>query len=283
MLTCRVLGATEVEAGRQRVPLGGPLPRRLITALIAADGRPVSERALADTIWGDEQPANPTISLQSYVSRLRSALGPFRDALERTADGYRVRAVTDAATFTAHVERGRLLLPSHPYEAARAFEAGLRLWRGTPFADLTAAPSIAPARARLEEFRAVAVEERLAARLAVADAPGAIPDLESAVRAEPYRERRWELLILGLYRSARPADALAALRRVRALLADNLGIDPGPALQHLEARLLAQDPQLLLPGRPARAAPPSRPAPPHQAGQPRATPPNRPSTPSERA
>lgn len=102
----------------------------------------------------------------------------------------------------------------------------------------------------------MAVEERLAARVAAGDAPGAVAELEAAVRAEPYRERRWELLILALYRSGRQAGALAALRRVRARLADELGIDPGPALQELEGRLLAQDPRLLLPSRPAPAVRP---------------------------
>ena len=59
----------------------------------------------------------------------------------------------------------------------------------------------------------MAVEERLAARLATGDAPGVVGDLDSAVRAEPYRERRWELLILALYRSGRQAEALAAVAR----------------------------------------------------------------------
>jgi len=241
VLTCRVLGPTEVDADSHRVHLGGPLPRRLITALIAAEGRPMSESAIADAVWGDAPPASPSISLQSYVSRLRGSLGPFRDALERVGDGYRLRAVADTATFTAHVERGRMLLGAHPIEAMRAFGAALRLWRGTPYADLPAAPSVAPARARLEELQAVAVEEMLATRLAVGNAVDALADLNLSVRAQPYRERRWELLILGLHRSGRQADALAALRRVRALLADDLGRDPGPALQALERQLPAEN------------------------------------------
>jgi DNA-binding SARP family transcriptional activator len=240
-LTCRVLGPTEVDAGPDRVHLGGPLPRRLITALIAAEGRPMSEGAIAEAVWGDDPPASPSTSLQSYVSRLRGSLGPFRDALERIGDGYRLRAVADTATFAARVERGRMLLSAHPIEAARAFGAALRLWRGTPYADLPATPSVAPARARLEELHAVAVEEMLATRLAVGNALDAVADLNLSVRAQPYRERRWELLILGLHRSGRQADALAALRRVRALFADDLGMDPGPALQSLERRLLAED------------------------------------------
>ena len=253
MLIGRVLGTTELEADGARVDLGGPLPRRLVTALLAAEGRPVSESALTEAVWGANAPASPSVSVQAYVSRLRRSLG--RDVLIRAGDGYRLAVdETDAARFAADLRRGRQLLDDErPGEALRAFETALARWRGEAFVDLPETY----ARTRLDELRKVAVEERLAARLATGDAPGAVGELAAAVRAEPYRERRWELLILGLYRSGRQAEALAELRRVRARLADDLGIDPGPALQELAGRLLAQDPRLLLP--PARPAPAVRP------------------------
>ncbi|MEU4421397.1 BTAD domain-containing putative transcriptional regulator [Actinoplanes sp. NPDC024001] len=256
MLIGRVLGPTEVETDGSPVDLGGPLPRRLVTALIAAEGRPVSEDTLAEALWAGAPPASPAVSLQAYVSRLRRSLGGARDALQRVEDGYRLRvAETDAARFAAAVQRGRdLLADERPGEALRAFDTALAMWRGEAFADLP--DFAAPSRAQLDALRAVAAEERSAARIATGDAPGAVSDLEAGVRAEPYRERRWELLILAQYRSGRQADALATLRRVRALLADELGIDPGPALQELESRLLAQDPRLLLPSRPAPAVRP---------------------------
>jgi DNA-binding SARP family transcriptional activator len=240
VLTCRVLGPTEVDAGTHRITLGGPVPRRLITALIAAESRPMTEQAIADAIWGDDPPARATVSLQSHVSRLRAALGPFRDSLERVDDGYRLRAATDATTFSAHVDRGRLLLAAHPFEAGRAFTAALRLWRGTPFSDLPAAPLVGPARARLAELRAVAVEERLAARLALGDSPAAIADLDSGVRAQPLRPRRRELLALALYRSGRRAEALATLHQDGDLI---------PDLKPMYDRILADDPALLHPRR----------------------------------
>ncbi|MCM4083383.1 AfsR/SARP family transcriptional regulator [Paractinoplanes hotanensis] len=252
MLIGKVLGPTEIEVDGAVADLGGPLPRRLVATLLAAEGRPVTEDALAEAIWGDEAPGRPGNSLQAYVSRLRRALG--RPALARAGDGYRLTVDdTDAARFAADVHRGRQLLDGEqPGDALRLFDAALGRWRGEAYADLPGTP----ARTRLDELRAVAVEERLAARLAGGDAPGAAGELEAATRAEPYRERRWELLILALYRSGRQAEALAALRRVRDRLADDLGIDPGPALQDLERRVLAQDPGLLLPSRPAPAVRP---------------------------
>ncbi|GAB2623869.1 hypothetical protein Aab01nite_17290 [Paractinoplanes abujensis] len=252
MLIGKVLGSTEIEVDGAVADLGGPLPRRLVTALLAAEGRPVAEPTLAEAIWGDEAPANPTSSLQAYVSRLRRTLG--RPALARAGEGYRLAVDdTDAARFAADVRRGReLLAGERPGEALRLFDTALARWRGDAYADLPHTY----ARPALEELRAVAEEERLAARLAAGDAPGVTGDLEAAVAAEPYRERRWELLILALYRGGRQADSLAALRRVRKRLADDLGIDPGPALQELEGRLLAQDPGLLLPSRPVPAVRP---------------------------
>jgi DNA-binding SARP family transcriptional activator len=240
VLVGHVLGGTEVEADGVPLDLGGPLPRRLVAALLSAEGRAVSEDALAAAIWGAEVPANPTASLQAYVSRLRRILG--RDALVRAGDGYRIAVDdTDAARFAADVARGRELLDDErPGEALRAFDTALSRWRGEAFADLPEAY----ARTHLTELRDIAAEERLAARLATGDAPGVVGDLDAAVRAEPYRERRWELLILALYRSGRQADALAAYARARAALVEDLGIEPGAALPRLESDILRRSPAL---------------------------------------
>ena len=100
----------------------------------------------------------------------------------------------------------------------------------------------APHRARLEEARMQLVETRLAAAAQLgADVIG---ELEAAVATYPYQEGLWELLIAALYRAGRQADALAAYQRVRARLADELGLDPGPRLQQLEQQVLNQDPAL---------------------------------------
>src|SRR5204863_5522082 len=175
--------------------------------------------------------------------------------------GYRLRlapGVTDAEQFVGAVQEGqRLLAAGRADVALPVLGEALALWRGQPFADLPDEPEAADARARLEELREVAIEERLAACLDIGDVATALADLEPAVRAAPFRERRWSLLILGLYRCGRQRDALAALRRVRRLLADELGIDPGPDLQRLERRVLAQDPHLLL--APTGAVEPARP------------------------
>lgn len=266
MQTFAVLGSTQVHEGDRPVELGGPLPRRLLTALVAAEGQPVSDDRLSEFVWAGRPPARPRPAMQVYVSRLRRALGDAdRDALRRTDTGYRLvttPGATDIERFTEQIGTARLLSSSgRGDEALPVFDAALRLWRGDPFADLPADPDVSAARAHLQELREAAEEERAATRLATGREADSVAELETMTRAAPYRERRWELLVLSLYRGGRQAEALAALRRVRSLLADQLGVDPGPGLRRIEQQVLRQDPDLLLPGRASSAddpAPPER-------------------------
>jgi predicted ATPase/DNA-binding SARP family transcriptional activator len=252
--TFGVLGSIQVLDGDRPVELGGPLPRRLLTALVAAEGRPVPDDRLSESVWEGRPPASSQTAMQVYVSRLRRALGDTgRDALRHTATGYRLLTTpgaTDIERFTEQISAARLLAASSQSDKALpALDAAMRLWRGDPFADLPTDPGIAAARAHLRELRDSAEEDRVTARLAMGQDAAAVAELEALVRAAPYRERRWALLVLSLYRCDRQAEALAAVRRVRSLLADQLGIDPGPELQRLEQQVLRQDPGLLLPGR----------------------------------
>ena len=131
-----------------------------------------------------------------------------------------------------------------PAEAARVLDDALRLWRGPAYAEYAGEPWADAEVARLSELRAVARERLLEARLQLGDAALLVGELEALVAEDPLREERWRLLVLALYRAQRQADALAALRRARELLAEELGVDPGPALRALEADVLAQSPTL---------------------------------------
>nr|WP_269329043.1 BTAD domain-containing putative transcriptional regulator [Kineosporia babensis] len=239
-MICRVLGPLEVTVAGTPVEVGGPQPRRLVQALIIARGEPLAEDLLAEAIWGSAPPANPAASLQAYVSRLRKVFGA--QALTRSPGGYALQARSDVLHFEALLTEARTV--QRPIDRMQVLGNALKLWRGRPYPDLEAFGDAE--RHQLTEQHATAIEDHAATLLALGDAPVAVSEMRSAVDEDPYRERRWELLILGLYRSARQAEAFSALRQVRALLADDLGVDPGPELQSLERRLLAQDPTLLL-------------------------------------
>ena len=128
--------------------------------------------------------------------------------------------------------------------ASTALGEALRLRRGEPLADFAYAGFFDAERARLDELTLVAIETRAEADLVLGRHGELVGELEALCREHPLRERLWELLMLALYRAGRQAEALRAYTEIRDRLVDELGIDPGPALRELEARILAQDPSL---------------------------------------
>ena len=247
-----VLGPLRVESPHGPVEIRGAKERLLLARLVAASGRLVAASELVDTLWDDEPPASAGKSLQTFVLRLRNALEPARNGsptlLLTEGPGYRLAldpAQVDAERFARLARIGeRSLADGRPESAATALTDALALWRGPAYADFHGAPFAAAEARRLDELRLAATEDRLAAELALGRASAAVPELERLVGENPMRERLWEMLVTALYRSGRQGDALGAYDRARAVLADELGIDPGPGLRAVHARVLAHDPTL---------------------------------------
>jgi DNA-binding SARP family transcriptional activator len=187
------------------------------------------------------------------VSNLRRLLEPDRPprtpatVLRTCSPGYLLNSHGvdfDAHRFTNHAAAGRTALSSEPARALKEFNAALRLWRGQPYADIADARWANPEITRLEELRLSAIEGRCAAQLTLGDHHGAVAELKIHVQACPLREHGCELLALALYRAGRQAEALEILRSTRARLVEELGIDPGAALQQLERDILTHAPTL---------------------------------------
>lgn len=234
--------------------LGGRRQRAVLAVLVLARGEVVPAERIADAVWGDFPPGDTASALQSYVSHLRRRLQPDSPAWARSAvilregPGYAVRQPPDAVDAWRFEDLLRQAdEAAHPKDVAALLREALDLWKGPALADYTDEPWAGPEIARLTELRTVAREQLLAARLEVDEPALLVPELESMVGEAPLREERWRLLGLALYRAHRQADALAALRRARTTLADQLGVDPGPALRELEGEVLAQSPSLVLP------------------------------------
>ena len=132
----------------------------------------------------------------------------------------------------------------------------LDLWRGPAYGEFAGAPFADAESRRLESLREQAMESAIHADLAAGKGAELVPDLESLVIEHPFRERLWSALVVALYRAGRQADALDAYQRARALLGDELGVDPGPELRAVEAKVLAQDPSLMATASPG--CPPAR-------------------------
>ncbi|MGY1773784.1 BTAD domain-containing putative transcriptional regulator [Blastococcus sp. SYSU D00813] len=264
-LTVRVLGGLTAERDGADVDLGGPRQRGVLALLLQARGQAVPASRLVELLWGDAAPPSATAALHSYVSHLRRALEPHRTArdrggvLVRDRVGYVVRLpddAVDARRFERLVGEG---VAAPPARAVTLLTDALALYRGDAYAEWAGQAWADAESSRLAELRAVATERLLAARLETEDAAVLVPRLEALAAEEPLREERWRLLALALYRTSRQSDALAALRRARQLLADELGVDPSRALRELEAQILAHAPELAAPAPPAAARPPAPP------------------------
>jgi predicted ATPase/DNA-binding SARP family transcriptional activator len=243
VLEFRVLGPVQAVRDGRELALGGPRRRAVLALLLVAGGRVVPAERLAGDLWGASPPPGAAGTLRSHLSRLRALTGP-EAALVARGGGYALAAgpdQLDAARFERLAAAGREAL-EHGEAAAAAgwFRQALGLWRGTALADVAEVEALAREGARLEELRLVAVEGRIEADIEVGLAAEAAGELAALVAEHPVRERLWRLLVLALYRCGRQADALAAYRRARAVLAEELGIEPGEELRQLEQAVLRQ-------------------------------------------
>jgi YVTN family beta-propeller protein len=249
-----MLGPLEVVRSGCAVPLGGPRQRAVLALLLLEANRVVSIDRLVEDVWGGRPPEGSVTTLQTYVFHLRRALEPDRlrgaaaDLLVTRDRGYQLRVnqeYLDAAAFEQGLTAGRTALAAGRHgEAAERLRNALDLWRGPVLADLADYAFTRPEAARLGELRQAAVEDRIDADLALGRHHALTAELERLVSEHPLRERLHGQLMLALYRCGRQADALAAYRRVRDLLAGELGIDPEEPLQRLHGSVLAHDPAL---------------------------------------
>ena len=240
------------------VELGGRQPRTMLAALVVAEGRPVGAERLIDDIWDGTPPASAAGTVQSYVSRLRKRLGATTLVLDDA--GYRLDVDPDDLDhlrFERLADEGRALLDAGDPGAAREvlLEAAA-LWRGPALVEFRDRDFAAGTAVRLEEKRLTALEDRLAADLALGRPGAAVPELTTLVGEHPLRERLQEQLATALYRSGRQAEALRSLAEAGRTLRDDLGIEPSRQLRDLESAILAHDRSLDAP-----AAPPTAPAP----------------------
>jgi DNA-binding SARP family transcriptional activator len=250
----RALGPVEVLLDGRLIDLGPPTQRALFGLLLSRVDQLVGFDTAIEELWAGDPPPAAITSLRAYVSNLRRVLEPGRPrrapatVLRTRASGYLLDSggvEFDVHRFTAHASAGREALDrGDPQQAVAEFDAALGLRRGPAYADMRDASWAAPEIARLEELQLSVAEARCEAQLALGQHHSIVAELDTHVRAHPLREDGPRLLALALYRSGRQAEALKVLRATRERLADELGIDPGIALQRMEREILTQDPAL---------------------------------------
>ena len=246
MIEFRVLGSFEVVEGDRALALGSPRQRLLLAVLLVHRGLPISSDRLIDELWGDQPPASAIKIVQGYVSNLRKVLGA--GLLITRGRGYVLQTEhgqLDVDGFESLVAEGRRASQNGDAPTAVArLRAALGLWRGPALADF-AYESFAQAEiARLEKRRLAVLEERIEAELALDDPAALVGELEALVREHPLRERVRGQLMLALYCAGRQVEALDVYKQARVQLADELGLEPGPALKQLQMQILEHAPEL---------------------------------------
>jgi predicted ATPase/DNA-binding SARP family transcriptional activator len=220
------------------VPLVGARQRLLLAMLLVGGGQPVPAGRIIDELWGEALPADPRAALRTQVSRLRRALGPAGRDLVTGEGGYRLaaqRSQLDAARFEDLVAQAGQATGT---PALGLLDQALALWRGPALGEFAERPFALAAAVRLDELRVAARERRAGLLLSAGRVDDAVAALQEVVAGHPEREHARGLLMQALYQAGRHTDALAAYRSWRQHLAEELGLDPSPALQRLEQEIL---------------------------------------------
>ena len=256
-----ILGPLEVQRNRRRVLIGGPRQRALLALLLCNANHVVSRDRLVDELLSDRSMVSAEGMLRVQISRLRKALNDDDEHERRVIarpPGYLLvvnDGELDLHTFEQLVHEGRqAALNGDPSQAAMLLREAESLWRGRPLADLEFEPFARVEVQRLEELRLAAVEERIDSDLALDLHAALCPELEALAAEHPLRERLHAQLMLALYRSGRQAEALDAYQRTRTRLSEELGLEPGPALQTLQRQILEHAGSLAARGTSAGAA-----------------------------
>ncbi|MGW1347199.1 BTAD domain-containing putative transcriptional regulator [Kribbella sp. NPDC002412] len=253
-----VLGPLTVLRDGEPVELATKL-RTLLATLLVRAGQPVPLHILADRLWGEGPPVNVRGALQTYITRLRTALGDDGQVVQTVPGGYLVQADAeqlDLAAFRELVARADAEAGHDQAEAALLHQA-LEMWNEMPLSDLAPGSLSSQDLPALVETHMSVLERRIDVDLRLGLHTRLVPELRALTAEHPLRERLWAQLMLALYRCGRQADALAAYESVRRLLAAELGLDPGPELRELQQAVLAGS-NRLAPPQPEVAAPEPR-------------------------
>lgn len=250
----RDLGRFMIEVDELEVPLRGGRPASVLALLVAQAGNSVTADALIEATWGQRPPARAPQALETVVWRLRAVLEPGRAAgseanlLRRDAVGYRLHVPVesiDSQRFTEASRVAKAALADGDASGALARSGrALALWRGEPYQSVADAEWMSAVREGLTARRIELAECHVQALLDTGQPELAIQELTPLLVEHPFRERLWAQRMVGLYRTGRQADALAAYAQARRVLDEELGIEPGPELRALHEQVLAQSPLL---------------------------------------
>jgi DNA-binding SARP family transcriptional activator len=236
-----LLGPLRGRHDGRALDLGSPLQRAVLVRLLLGEGRQCSLDHLIDALW-EEPPGNAVRSVQTYVYRIRLALGEGRSRLETTQGGYQLgipEQAVDALRFERLVRDGEELRAARQTgPALRAFDAALALWSGEPLSGVPG-PYARRHRGRFVDLRLNARVVQLSCADELGEHARVATELSSLIADHPLREDLYALRMRALYQAGRAAEALAVYAAARETMVAELGMDPGPELRELQTRILS--------------------------------------------
>jgi DNA-binding SARP family transcriptional activator len=249
-----LLGSVQMRLNENEIDVGSPQQRAVLALLLLNAGRQVSVDDVVEALWGSDVPMTAVGTARNYISRLRRIFASanqnvsgFGADISANRGGYQLTMnpnSLDVELFRRSLTAAREARKrSDLAGASRQLTYALSLWQGDALAGLHGS-FFESRRAWLEQLRATALEEQWALDIELGSHTQAAAELAVAVAEQPYRERLWELLMWALYCDGRQTEAVSTYREVRRLLDRELGLEPGPGLRGMQARILAADPLL---------------------------------------
>ncbi len=234
-----LLGALTARVNGHDAPIGGLKPRRMLATFLLTPGEQLPLDRFIDVVWGAQPPKSASANLYSYVTVLRRAL---QGRLNRLRSGYVLHVKPgelDVQVFTDLLAQARQdASAGHVAEAISVYDRALKLWRGEPLADIKGPPPWIPYIQKLIDTRLDALEERAALYVHNGQPNEAVSELRGLVAEHPLRESVWRQLMHALSSAGQRAEAIDTYARLRATLADELGIEPSDESQHVHRQLL---------------------------------------------
>jgi DNA-binding SARP family transcriptional activator len=253
-LNIGLLGPLSADLGGTPLTPSAPKQRQVLALLALNAGRVVTVPTLIEELWRDRPPRSYASTLQTYIFQLRNAFeaalpgdSAARQMLSTQHSGYLLAddCRTDVEEFRQLVDAGRTASEAGDHRDASA-ELGraLRLWRGPALVDVRMGAVLELEAASLEETRLGVLERRIDADLALGRHGDLLGELTLAVARNPMNEIFCGFLMIALYRSGHVGRSLKAFHELRSVLKDELGVEPCPRVQRLQAAILSGDPAL---------------------------------------
>jgi DNA-binding SARP family transcriptional activator len=248
-MKARILGPLEVQAGAQRLGVGGARRQITIAMLLLSVNKVVPMERMLEAVYGENLPPTCRSQVQISISYLRGlfARHGYTDVITTHPDGYSIQLGPDdldAQRFELLVAAAREAREAgDPERAVAHYRDALRLWQGPALHGIES-DVIRAAAVRLDEQRLSTNEDRVELELELGRAHELVGELAELVAENPMRERLRGQLMLALHNCGRTAEALEVYRQGQATMAEELGIDPGKQLQLLHQAVLKADPVL---------------------------------------